>query len=803
MTTTVGFVLTLNQAATAPVTVAYATRNGTAIAGTDYAAAAGTVTFPAGSVSQPLDITILDSNPPIGSLVFYVDLTAASGGVVIKSTGTCTISAAAADTYLERHINVYYLVTTTNKSQYFGPPTGANAHTIPYHAVEQLIVEAPDYGHESVSETVSFWVKLEAYHMAAVPTSATAYNSVWSLIDSTYVPSSALQPTVTGYYNPANPASFIPGETTTTAYPAPVNNLGSYNGTGSPIVTGADPLASGLLASYSSPTVYLMHWIWDVDGEYGFHNGDNTTTMVAINSFERGLSESVWLAVMHPEWEDFANGGNSSQGGYSGLYKQAGTGYAKQYGYTNAPDAEGRTIACSYVAAQVAAANSLNVTTSTTNAKKMGDYSRYALYDKYFQPIGRSSGMVSDGSGCHYLNSWYVGWGGGDPAAGPSSEWAYRIGSSEIHFGYNNVDAAYAMAEDFSPVTSGAQAQWENSLARQLELVRWLQTSTGPIAGGVSNSWYDSYQIPTDGRGTACFYGMYYTYAPVYHNPPSNGWVGWQFWGLERVAKMCLLAAGKSDSISMNGYSNGMVILDRFVVWVLNNVSFDSYLNCTLPDDLVWTSPTQIAGHTTTAPNLEGVYEYLPSLNWNSSGDYSTFWSGSSVPNPNLHVTTTGTTNDLGVISCMAQLLIQYVKAKLVSGGALTDIIPNSSFSLQQALTVAQHALDGGYANNLDAVGAHFTETRTDYSQFAEPVYIPTGYGTGTTPDGNSFSHGNCTFISTRSFMTAFPGYAAVESYINGGPPPVFQYHRFWTQSEFATGLAMMAVYFPTTLPTN
>lgn len=33
---------------------------------------------------------------------------------------------------------------------------------IPYHSVETLIVEAPDYGHETTSEAYSYWIELEA-----------------------------------------------------------------------------------------------------------------------------------------------------------------------------------------------------------------------------------------------------------------------------------------------------------------------------------------------------------------------------------------------------------------------------------------------------------------------------------------------------------------------------------------------------------------------------------------------------------------------------------------------------------------
>src|SRR5690606_23092632 len=52
------FTVTLDNPSGRVITVDYATANGTAIAGSDYNTATGTVTFPAGSTSQTLDVAI-------------------------------------------------------------------------------------------------------------------------------------------------------------------------------------------------------------------------------------------------------------------------------------------------------------------------------------------------------------------------------------------------------------------------------------------------------------------------------------------------------------------------------------------------------------------------------------------------------------------------------------------------------------------------------------------------------------------------------------------------------------------------
>ena len=58
-TTPATFVVTLSQAAAQAVTVQYATSNGTAIAGSDYNATSGTVTFPPGSTSQNVTVPVI------------------------------------------------------------------------------------------------------------------------------------------------------------------------------------------------------------------------------------------------------------------------------------------------------------------------------------------------------------------------------------------------------------------------------------------------------------------------------------------------------------------------------------------------------------------------------------------------------------------------------------------------------------------------------------------------------------------------------------------------------------------------
>ena len=76
----------------------------------------------------------------------------------------------------------------------------------------------------------------------------------------------------------------------------------------------------------------------------------------------------------------------------------------------------------------------------------MGDYLRYAMYDKYFKKQGCTSTSCPAGTGkdsSAYLLCWYYAWGGANDT---SAGWAWRIGSSHNHCGYQNPMAAWALS---------------------------------------------------------------------------------------------------------------------------------------------------------------------------------------------------------------------------------------------------------------------------------------------------------------------------------------------------------------------
>lgn len=90
---TATFTVTLSAASSGAVSVSYATADGTAHAGTDYTAASGTLTIPAGQTTATLPIPLI---PPAtaytGSRTFTVSLSAGSGATLARGVGTATLS---------------------------------------------------------------------------------------------------------------------------------------------------------------------------------------------------------------------------------------------------------------------------------------------------------------------------------------------------------------------------------------------------------------------------------------------------------------------------------------------------------------------------------------------------------------------------------------------------------------------------------------------------------------------------------------------------------------------------------------
>lgn len=386
-----------------------------------------------------------------------------------------------AKTYDARFLDLYGKITNPANG-YFSP------QGIPYHSVETLIVEAPDQGHETTSEAYSYLIWLQAMY-GKVTGDWSKFNGAWALMEKYMIPTHADQPSNSSY-NASKPATYAPEEDTPNEYPAKLDTS---------VPVGSDPIAGELKSAYGTDDVYGMHWLQDVDNVYGYgdtsggtcEGGPTQTGPSYINTFQRGPQESVWETVPQPTCDVFKYGGTN---GYLDLFTGDNS-YAKQWKYTDAPDADARAVQAAYWADVWAKAQGKggDVTATVGKAAKMGDYLRYSMYDKYFKKVGNCVGPSTCPAGTgkdssQYLLSWYYAWGGSTDTSGG---WAWRIGSSHVHGGYQNPLAAYALSSnaDLKPKSATGAADWGTSLTRQLEFYRWLQSDEGAIAGGATNSW--------------------------------------------------------------------------------------------------------------------------------------------------------------------------------------------------------------------------------------------------------------------------------------------------------------------------
>ncbi|MER7715625.1 glycoside hydrolase family 48 protein [Streptomyces flaveolus] len=683
------------------------------------------------SVTGGASLTFTPSNWQTAQKVTVAADASGTGSAVFESTApghgkaavTVTQLAAAKD-YDARFLELYGKITDP-ASGYFSP------EGIPYHSVETLIVEAPDHGHETTSEAYSYLLWLQAMY-GKVTGDWSRFNNAWGIMEKYMIPTHADQPTNSSY-NASKPATYAPELDTPEEYPAKLDGT---------VPAGPDPIAGELKSAYGTDDVYGMHWLQDVDNVYGYGNspgkceaGPSDTGPSYINTFQRGAQESVWETVPQPTCDAFKYGGKN---GYLDLFTGDAS-YARQWKFTNAPDADARAVQAAYWADIWAKGQGKGSEVSGTVAKaaKMGDYLRYAMYDKYFKKVGNCVGPASCPAGTgkdssHYLLSWYYAWGG---ATDTSAGWAWRIGSSHAHGGYQNPLAAYALSSyaDLKPKSATGAADWAKSLDRQLEFYRWLQSDEGAIAGGATNSWAGRYATPP--AGTPTFYGMYYDEKPVYHDPPSNQWFGFQAWSMERVA----------EYYQQSGDADAKAVLDKWVDWALSE----------------------------TTVNPDGSFRIPATLQW--SGKPDTWNAASPGDNSDLHVAVADYTDDVGVAAAYAKTLTYYADR---SGDT-------------EAAATAKALLDGMWANNQDALGIAVPETRADYNRFDDGVHVPDGW-TGTMPNGDTIG-ASSTFSSIRSFYQDDPAWSKIESYLAGGAAPTFTYHRFWAQADIALAMGSYA----------
>ena len=690
------------------------------------------------------------------------------------------------------------VITNGQKNGYLSKQNnGGDSFGIPYHSVETLCVEAPDYGHETTSEAMSYIVWVAAMHdilanNGTIEGSSGDVQKAWKTMEA-IIPGWS---EASGIKNSINYKSIwnqsrLKADTAyekDTPQEYPTQNAG---------VDAVNPLFNVYKSSYGSDNgYYLMHWLADVDDWYGFGGGTagaGTGKFTFINTFQRGEQESCFETVPHPCIEELKYGNN--QDGIKGIFNGVGN-VSPQYAFTNAPDAEDRAIQAIYFANQFG----VDCGEISALAGKMGDQCRNDMFDKYYHAIGcqdimsnGQSGKLGDEGGQHFLMAWYTSWGG----ALNNYDWAWQIGCSHSHQFYQNPLAAYALIDDKNinsgMKATGATEDYKESLKRQIEMYLWLQSVEGPFAGGCTNSYRGRYEKYPDGYPT--FYNMVYTPHPVYADPGSNHWIGNQVWPMQRLTELYYYVKTNGESEAIKGMTFGglsledalKALIERWVAWFEENTHFDY----------------------TTEDGTTMAYAMPSNLDWGSSDtDYSVApdtWTGTYNPdgNQNLHCEITGYgMGDIGCISSLCNTLIYYAKAEGVDASCATAEKADGT-TAEKGLYLANRLLSAQWNLGRDEIGIAFEDHNGNLKRiFEEEVYIPSNYH-GTMPDGSKLENG-ATFSSIRQSYANDEMYQAAKAeYDATGSTDGYYYklHRFWHHGDALMSYGSMALLYPDVKP--
>ena len=689
-----------------------------------------------------------------------------------------------------------YLSKTNNGGDSFG---------IPYHSVETLCVEAPDYGHETTSEAMSYIVWIASMHDVlaekGIISGSSDLKKAWTTLEAMIPGWSKAHNRDDIDYSSIWKLSKLEADSaeegdTPDAYP--VKQVGGK---------ASNPYFDVFKSAYGSDNgYYLMNWLADVDDWYGFGGGTpgaGTGDFVFINTFQRGEQESCFETVPQPCLEELKYGNTDKQGDNGNGIKAIFNGkdqVPSQYAFTNAPDAEDRAIQAIYFA------NRYGVNTGDLSALagKMGDQCRNDMFDKYYKAISKNTKItdtsVGAGTGSnssqHFLMAWYTSWGGALTASYGDYQWAWQIGCSHSHQFYQNPLAAYGLIYD-SKINAGMKAKgatedYKESLKRQIEMYLWLQSVDGPFAGGCTNSWRGRYETYPDGHAT--FYDMAYVAHPVYADPGSNHWIGNQVWSTQRLAELyydVMINGDKTGGMKFGGLSLEDALdalLSRWIEWFEKNTKFDY-----VAED-----------------GTEMSYAIPSNLDWGKSDtDYTCTpdtWTGKYDPNGNQSLTCTITgygQGDIGCVSSLCNTLIYYAAAKGVAASEADPATAKDDSIAAQGLRLANKLLSKQWNGGRDDIGLAYEDHNGSLKRiFEQEVYIP-DYYKGEMPDGSKLEPG-ATFSSIRKSYESDPMYQEckkVYEATGGTDDYTFKLHRFWHMGDALMSYGGMALLYPDVKP--
>ena len=415
-------------------------------------------------------------------------------GVFGEAVSANAATTAAADTYAQLFLDQYNKIKDSANG-YFSP------EGVPYHSIETLMVEAPDHGHETTSEAFSYWLWLEA----DVRPGHRRLGAVQQRLDgrwrSTSFPPTPTSPRTTPTTRARRrPTPRSPGPSTD--YPAALDKRTSPSA--------SDPIAAELKSAYGTADIYGMHWLLDVDNVYGYGTPPAPAQRAARPRLAPATSTPSSAARRSrcgrpSRSRPATRSSTAARNGYLDLFIKDSS-YAKQWKYTNAPDADARAVQAAYWALPWATAQGKASRRLRHRRQGRQDGRLPALRDvrqvlqedrQLHRATTCAAGTGKDSA--HYLLSWYYAWGGAlarrrlglahrrRRLPPPATRTRWRPGRCP-------------RSAALTPKSSTGKSDWATSLTRQIEFLTWLQSAEGAIAGGATNSWDGHYAHAAVGR---------------------------------------------------------------------------------------------------------------------------------------------------------------------------------------------------------------------------------------------------------------------------------------------------------------
>jgi uncharacterized delta-60 repeat protein len=288
-------------------TVSYSTTNGTALAGTNYTAASGTVTFTNGQSVQPVIIQLLHDPRVTGDLVFTVGLSNPSAGVQLAPPSSTTVVVHDADSGLSLAGSTLSVFKNSGSAviAVINSNTNAGTLSVNYSTTPGTAVAGVDYTATSGTLTFTNGQTINFFSVPIIPNNLVESNRTFTV--------SLSGPTSPGVLVPPDAETVTIVETNShfgLSFFSPIVLSGDWGSTNMDNTGGTPEIGDPSIAGFAPVAPVWFQWTAPSDGEvaldtigsYGT-NGVKLDTVLAVftGTSLTGLSQVAANDDLYPQ----------------------------------------------------------------------------------------------------------------------------------------------------------------------------------------------------------------------------------------------------------------------------------------------------------------------------------------------------------------------------------------------------------------------------------------------------------------------------------------------------------------------